>query len=72
MRCEITVEIGDRLFRAEVECSDELGFEVLMNMARNNIQELHEWAEPRKESPRKGVNMEDDYKGRPIRDMPQA
>lgn len=71
MRCEITVEIGDRLFRAEVECSDELGFEVLLNMARNNIQELHEWTAPRKE-PGMKPRMEDDYKGRPIKDMPQA
>lgn len=61
MRVEITLYDGDeRLFRSEVECSEVPGFEVLMNMARNNIQELHEWATPHKESPRK------------IRDSPQA
>ena len=65
MRVEITVYTDDdRMYRSEIECSQDIGYEILMNMARNNIQELHEWANPQKSA--------GNSRPRPIKDQPQA
>jgi hypothetical protein len=64
MKVELVVEHEDRYYRTEIDCPEDIGYEVLVSMAQNNIQSMYELVQHKVE---RGKD-----RPRAIKDNPQA